>query len=68
MAIVIVSAQDAPAYDADGRLVTYRIVVYKVDDMGPFGFAGPASELTTDEIHRRIRAEAAELRRLKEGL
>ncbi len=68
MTIEIVSAQDAPAYDADNRLVSYRIVVYKVDGMGPFGFADLASLLPVDEIHRRIRADAAELRRLKEGL
>ncbi len=68
MTIEIVSASDTPAYDSDNRLVSYRVVVYKVDGMGPFGFAGPAAELTVDEIHRRIRADAAELRRLGQGL
>lgn len=68
MALKIISVQDAPAYDAEGKLVRFRIVTYKVDDLGPFGLSGLASELTTDEIHRQIRADAVEIRRLTSGL
>lgn len=66
MPIKILSIQDVPAYGADGRLVRHRIVTYSVDDMGPFGLDGPATELTNEVIRQKIRAEAAQIRRLKE--
>lgn len=68
MPVVILNVQDAPAYDKDGRLVRFRIVTYKVDELGPFGLSGLAEDLTEEEIRRQIRAEAAELRRLMGGI
>ncbi len=67
MTVKIVGAQDAPAYDADGQLVRFRFVLYTVDELGPFGLSGPATELTPDEIRRRIREDATHLRALTEA-
>lgn len=55
---------DGPAYDAHGQLVRVRIVSFMIGKYGPFGLTGLASELTTDEIMRRIRAEREGIRQL----
>lgn len=55
---------DGPAYDARGQLVRVRIVSFMVGDYGPFGLVGLASELTNEEIRRRIHAEAEAIRAL----
>jgi len=68
VAIRILTVHDGPAYDAHGQLQRVRIVSYMIDDLGPFGLTGLADELTLEEIHRRIRAEAAQLRTLVQGL
>lgn len=57
-------AHDGPAYDAHGQLVRVRIVSFMVGSYGPFGLTGLASELTEEEIRKRIHAEADAIRRL----
>ncbi len=66
--IEILSITDQAAYDNAGHLVRFRIVAYKVDGHGPLGLSGPADQLTMDEIRRRIHADAAGLRSLKQEL
>ncbi len=66
--IEFISVQDQAAYDNLGHLVRFRIVVYKVDGIGPLGLSGTADELTMAEIRRRIRVDADELRALKREL
>jgi hypothetical protein len=65
--VVILNVQDGQAFDQKGRPVRYRIVAYTVDGLGPFGLDGPADELTTEEIRRRIALEAHNIRQLMGG-
>lgn len=64
--IRILNVQDGPGTDAKGHQVIFRIVAYMVGDLGPFGLSGLQTELTVDEIRRRIRADADQLARLQE--
>jgi hypothetical protein len=64
VAIRILSVQDGPGVDRNGQTVIHRIVAYMVDDLGPFGLSGLRTELTPEEIRRRIAADADQLRQL----